>query len=205
MTRSASRASRGANSARERCKNASERCSVRRASRLCGPSSLSSFGAGEEGVGGSPSAGTKKLPPAADDAGNVVEEGGTILRARSLQRGACRSRWEKRTAANWTDVTLVRYKGELGGDLTRLVYETTDKNTQTSNTLTDVARKSMLAFCLRTAFRPLYSPFMMSSRRASMPVAASRRSHSSPFVSGTGIYGVKIMSGRRGAAAGGSR
>lgn len=38
-----------------------------------------------------------------------------------------------------------------------------------------------------------------------MPVAVSRRSHSSPFVSGTGIYGVKIMSGRRGAAAGGSR
>jgi hypothetical protein len=82
---------------------------------------------------------------------------------------------------------------------------TTRDRTQTSNTPTAVARKSTLSFCLRTASWPIYSPCMMSSRRASMPVAASRRSHSSPFVSGTGIYGVKTMSGRRTAAAGGSK
>ena len=114
MTRSASRASRGANSARERCKNASERCSVRMASKFCGASSASAFDGGSDGGGGSPSAGTKNAPSAVDD-GNNVKGRGMILRARSLQYGACRSRWEKRTAANWTEETLVRSKGEFGG------------------------------------------------------------------------------------------
>jgi hypothetical protein len=112
-TRSASRASWGANPAREHCKNESERCSARRASKLCGPSSLSSFGVGSDGAGASPSAGTKKAPPPVDDSDNGVRGGGTILRARSLQRGACRSKWAKRTAANWTEETLVRSKGDF--------------------------------------------------------------------------------------------
>ena len=79
MTLSVSRASRGANPARERCKNASERCSVIRASRFCGASSGSSFAGGSGGGGGSRSAGMKKAPPAVDDAGNGVKGRGINL------------------------------------------------------------------------------------------------------------------------------
>jgi len=49
----------GANSACECCKNVSERCSIKRASRLCGPSLLLSFSVGEKRVEGLPSAGER--------------------------------------------------------------------------------------------------------------------------------------------------
>jgi hypothetical protein len=94
MTRSASQALRGANLALERCKNTSERCSVRRASKFCEASSGSSFAGGLGGGGGSLFAGTKKARPVVDNAGNGVKGWGMILWAslRSLQYGVCRSK-----------------------------------------------------------------------------------------------------------------
>jgi hypothetical protein len=64
----------------------------------------------------------------------------------------------------------------------------------TSKTATAAARNSRPSLSLFSLSTPLYSPCKASSTRTSSADAGSRRSHSSPFVSGTGQYGVSTNS-----------
>ena len=84
-------------------------CPSTRASRFCRVSSGSSFARGSVGGGGSP-------PPQGRRMRRLQSMMlATILWARSLQYGACRSKWVKRIATNWTRETLAQSKGEFGG------------------------------------------------------------------------------------------
>ena len=60
----------------------------------------------------------------------------------------------------------------------------------TSKTVAAAALNSRLSFVRLRKCSPLYSPWTPNSIRTSRAVAGSRRSHSSPLVSGTGRYGV---------------
>lgn len=59
-----------------------------------------------------------------------------------------------------------------------------------SKTDTAALRRPRLVASRGPGMVPLYSPFTAMSTRTSSAVRASSRSHSSPFVSGTGTYGV---------------
>lgn len=79
------------------------------------------------------------------------------------------------------------------------------RDIRTSKTPTAVLRRSIPSLERRVASNPLYSPCMIISIKASKAVAVSILSHSSPFVSGTGMYGVRCSCGRSVVAPAGRR